>query len=186
MDAIPTLTWSGFQTLGRVYGQTPESRLVTRNGVYAAYYLALKCPLCGLALPETCIYRHVSSCMQTPDHKGLNFDYGEWHKTVNRNSELPPKKVFHRNLERVAESEHKSICPECGSVLLMRRLPNFQISTKDNCILCGRQYHYVDIVENMTELTYKEGHALMEAVLKHDETGDGSAPIPQVSDPGGV
>lgn len=182
MDDIPTLTWAGFQLLG------PGSKLTRRNGVFAAYYLALKCPLCGLALPETSIFNHVASCMLTPDHIGTkDFDHDEWRRSVRKNKDLPPKKLFHKNLQRAdANSEHKSICPECGSVLLMRRKPNFHISTLDNCILCGRQYHYVDIEENQSELIYKEGHSLMAEVLKQNETITGTTSSSPITDPGSL
>ena len=67
-------------------------------------------------------------------------------KLIGCNAEKPPIKIRYADLEGDPD-EFKRRCPVCkrGMLLIRRNHKTFKLEAKDNCILCGQQFVYIDI-----------------------------------------
>ena len=63
-----------------------------------------------------------------------------------RNWSAEPIPVRHSDLERHGESPYRSICPKCGTgiLLLARDLKTFRLLAEDRCISCAQPVYYLD------------------------------------------
>jgi uncharacterized protein (DUF983 family) len=76
---------------------------------------------------------------------------------IKHNLSLPPIEVKHKKLNRIGNSQFRSVCPCCneGVLLFKRDYETLNLKKEDNCISCGRRFLYTDIEETVI-LTYKK------------------------------
>jgi len=66
--------------------------------------------------------------------------------TTAENLRKPPLTVSHSSLERVGDSDFKSVCPSCGEgvLLVVRDQRTMAVTPPDRCVSCGQRFEYSD------------------------------------------
>jgi len=69
----------------------------------------------------------------------------------------PIEEIRFQDLKNIeGKSEFWKECPHDGGTIGLERVyPNYFLSTKSYCFLCGQQFHFVDIVEDSFTLEFK-------------------------------
>ena len=69
----------------------------------------------------------------------------------------PMEEIRHQDLVDMKDNHLWKECSHCkGSVPLSRNLKTMNLEVRSNCLLCGQQFHFIDIEENNFELIYKK------------------------------
>lgn len=71
----------------------------------------------------------------------------------------PIEEIKHQDLVDMKDNHLWKECPHCdGCIPLSRDLQSetLYLLTRTNCLLCGQQFHFIDIEENNFELIYKK------------------------------
>lgn len=144
-------------------------------------HVLIRCGICRAHTVDRFFDEHAVMCWKkdtilnggTNDVSQEKLD--EWRLKVHGNIVKPAQIIKHSELMRVADSEYRSLCPECGTgLLMMRRNDDMSLSQWDNCLSCGCKFQYIDIVtgSNIRELIYRTQHEMASALIEQQKATD--------------